>query len=74
MAIPFMKMSGAGNDFVVIDNRDGQVDATPEFNNVYDLLGETWWTNPKTPFSALVKWGVRPILGAGDHESPDEAS
>jgi diaminopimelate epimerase len=31
MAIPFMKMSGAGNDFVVIDNRDGQVDATPEF-------------------------------------------
>jgi flavin-dependent dehydrogenase len=50
------------------------LDATPEFNNVYDLLGETWWTNPKTPFSALVKWGVRPILGAGDHESPDEAS
>ncbi len=31
MAIPFMKMSGAGNDFVVMDNRDGQVDATPDF-------------------------------------------
>jgi len=31
MAIPFMKMSGAGNDFVVIDNRDGRVAATPEF-------------------------------------------
>ncbi len=31
MAIPFMKMSGAGNDFVVMDNRDGQVDATAQF-------------------------------------------
>ncbi len=31
MAIPFMKMSGAGNDFVVVDNRNGEVDATAEF-------------------------------------------
>ena len=31
MSIPFMKMSGAGNDFVVMDNRDGKVDATPGF-------------------------------------------
>jgi diaminopimelate epimerase len=26
-----MKMSGAGNDFIVADNRDGSVNATPEF-------------------------------------------
>ena len=31
MPIPFMKMSGAGNDFVVMDNRDGRIDATPDF-------------------------------------------
>jgi diaminopimelate epimerase len=31
--VPFMKMSGSGNDFVVIDNRSGRLDAAsiPEF-------------------------------------------
>lgn len=31
MKIPFMKLSGAGNDFVIMDNRDGKLTATPEF-------------------------------------------
>jgi diaminopimelate epimerase len=29
--IPFEKLSGAGNDFVVVDNRDGRLDPTSEF-------------------------------------------
>ncbi len=31
MSLPFMKLSGAGNDFVIMDNRDGVVPATREF-------------------------------------------
>lgn len=31
MGISFSKMSGAGNDFVVLDNRDGKVEEYPEF-------------------------------------------
>ncbi|HID09814.1 MAG TPA: diaminopimelate epimerase [Candidatus Latescibacteria bacterium] len=31
MGISFSKMSGAGNDFVVFDNRDGKVEEYPEF-------------------------------------------
>lgn len=31
MKIPFSKLSGAGNDFIVIDNRDGKVNPTSEF-------------------------------------------
>lgn len=38
------------------------LDAPPAFTSVYDLLGETWWENPKAPYSALVRWGVRPLL------------
>ena len=31
MSIPFAKMSGAGNDFIVIDNREGRVKAAADF-------------------------------------------
>lgn len=31
MKIPFSKLSGAGNDFIVIDNRDGKVNPTAQF-------------------------------------------
>jgi len=31
VGIPFSKLSGAGNDFIIIDNRDGQFTPTAEF-------------------------------------------
>src|SRR4026209_1398277 len=30
MTLDFVKMNGAGNDFILIDNRSGQVKLTPE--------------------------------------------
>ena len=30
MTLDFVKMSGAGNDFILLDNRDGQISLTRE--------------------------------------------
>jgi flavin-dependent dehydrogenase len=34
------------------------LDEVPDFRSVYDILGVTWWDDPKTPFSALGKFAA----------------
>jgi diaminopimelate epimerase len=29
MKLPFQKMNGAGNDFILLDNREGKIHLTP---------------------------------------------